>query len=378
MTNASFVRPRVAIVVHDFDPSFGQGRYCHELIQRLHQEVAFDIHSNTWVDAGVPGVRYHKVGAVRTNVATTVLTFLPCAEHSLRAHPAALVHAQGLTSWRADVITGHVCSASRIPFLSQAGHRARMFARLVTPLERAFYRRHGAGQLIAISNTLGKQIQAEYGWDKPTHVIYHGTDALRFRPAHDNEERAKLRARFGLPDGRWTWLFMGEAVKGLAASIAQLRAFPQAHLLVVSRSELSSFQRQARADGILDRITFHGFDSKPEEAFRAVDLFLYPNEYDTFGLVVTEAMASGLPVVIGEAIGAAELVRDGYNGLLCRVTDEASVRAALRRVFDLPDKGTAMGLEARRTAANYSWDRCALETLGVYRQALRALQPSGH
>lgn len=367
-------RPRVAIVVHDFDPSLGQGRYCFELIKRLHQEISFDVHANTWVDAGVSDVRYHTVAAVRSNVATTVLTFLASAERSLRAHPAALIHAQGLTCWRADIITGHICSAARMPFLANAGSRARMFARIVTPLERAFYRRRGVAQVIAISKTLGKQIREEYGWVKPMHVIYHGTDTARFRPAHDENERQRLRTRFRLPAGRWLWLFMGEAVKGLATAIAQLRLFPQAHLLVVSRSDMTPFMRQATSAGVLERISFHGFDPKPEEAFRVVDLFLYPNEYDTFGLVVTEAMASGLPVIVGDSIGAAELVQDGQNGLLCRVTSPASVTASLQTLVALPDKGRTLGREARGTAKYYSWDRCAEETLEVYRQALRALQ----
>ena len=242
----------------------------------------------------------------------------------------------------------------------------------MTPLERAFYRRSRAAHLIAISRSLGGQIEREYGWDRATHVIYHGTDAARFRPANDPAEREMLRRnKFGLPDRRWIWLFMGEAPKGLSAAIAQLASFPHAHLLVVSRSDMTDFRAQARSSGVEAQITFHGFDSKAEDAFRAADVFVYPSGYDSFGLVVTEAMASGLPVIVGDSIGAAELVVNRQNGLHCLATDPDSVKACLKFLDTLSDRGAAIGVEARKTAMIYSWDRCAHDTMLVYEQALR-------
>jgi len=255
--------------------------------------------------------------------------------------------------------------------LSTAGWRSRWFANLVTPIERAFYRQRRARHFIAIARCLGREVEQEYGWNKATHVIYHGTDSDRFRPVKDAAERRALQSRFKVLDQQWLWLFMGEAVKGLAAAIAQLPAFPIAHLLVVSRSNLDSHRAQATAAGVLNRITFHGYDPKPEEAFRAVDVFLYPNEYDPFGLVVTEAMASGLAVIVGDSIGAAELVEHQRNGLRCQATNAASITACLQHLSSLPDRGRALGLAARATAVHYSWDLCARETLKVYQQALK-------
>lgn len=362
---------RVALVVHDFDPNLGQGRYCHELVRRLSPHFSFDVHAHTWTDAQVAGVRYHRVPAYRFNVITTISTFLLAAERSLRRHPADLIHAQGLSSWHADLITGHMCNGARLRHLGAAGWRSRWFARLVTPAERAFYRQRRARHLIAIARSLGREIQQEYGWNKALHVIYHGTDSERFRPARDANERKALQQRFKISSDRWNWLFMGEAVKGLAATIGQLPAFPQAHLLVVSRSVMDSYRAQAAAVGVLERITFHGFDPQPEEAFRAADVFVYPNEYDPFGLVVTEAMASGLVVVVGDSIGAAELVTHERNGLLCRATDPASIEGCLRHLDSLPDRGRQLGIEARATAVQYSWDRCARQTAKVYEEAIR-------
>ena len=367
--------PRVSIVIHDFDPNLGQGRYCHEIVRRLADRFEFHIHANTWKPVDAPNTHYHRVAANRFNVITTIASFLPFAELSLDRIPADLVHAQGLSSWRTDIITGHMCNGARLKHLRGAGWRSRWFAEMITPFERAFYRQPRARHLIAIARSLGRDVETEYGWRGRTHVIYHGTDSVRFRPAADPAERRRLQERFKVPHDRWLWIFMGEAVKGLSGAIDQLVHFPDAHLLVVSRSDFTAFREQARNRGVFDRITFHGYDPKPEEAFRAVDVFVYPAAYDPFGLVVTEAMASGLAVLVGVGVGASELVRDGHNGMRCDPSDATSIRQGLVRLSGLPDGGSALRKAARETVVDQSWDRCAEETCKVYQIALEERLP---
>jgi glycosyltransferase involved in cell wall biosynthesis len=362
--------PRVSIVIHDFDPNLGQGRYCHEIVKRLADRFEFHIHANTWKPVDAPNTHYHKVLANRFNVITTIGSFLPFAELSLVRNPADVIHAQGLSSWRTDIITGHMCNGARLRHLRGAGWRSRWFAEMITPFERAFYRQRRARHLIAIARSLGRDVEQEYGWRGRTHVIYHGTDSNRFRPAADPAERRRLQERFKVPPDRWLWIFMGEAVKGLAGAIDQLEHFPNAHLLVVSRSHFADFREQAIARGVLDRITFHGYDPKPEEAFRAVDVFVYPAPYDPFGLVVTEAMASGLAVLVGVGVGASELIENGRNGMRCHPEDPASIRQGLVQLSQLPDRGSALRIAARQTVIEQSWDRCAEETAKVYEEAL--------
>ena len=362
--------PRVSIVIHDFDPNLGQGRYGHEIVRRLADRFEFHIHANTWKPVDAPNTHYHKVAANRFNVITTIASFLPFAEISLNRIQPDLIHAQGLSSWRTDIITGHMCNGARLRHLRGAGWRSRWFAEMITPFERAFYRQKRARHLIAIARSLGRDVESEYGWRGRTHVIYHGTDSTRFRPAADPQERRRLQERFKVPQDRWLWIFMGEAVKGLAGAIDQLENFPMAHLLVVSRSDLAVYRERAIARGVLERITFHGYDPKPEEAFRAVDVFVYPAPYDPFGLVVTEAMASGLAVVVGVDVGASELIEHGSNGMRCTPADPDSVRQGLTQLSELPDKGSALRKAARETVVDQSWDRCAAQTLAVYEAAL--------
>ena len=357
----------VALVVHDFDRNNGQGRYAIELTRRLRDRCRFTVYANTADPGALEGIVWERIPAWRRRHITAVFTFLAAVEARLIGRRHDLIHAQGLSSWRADVATVHMINAARVRRLSPARRRDRLFSQIVTPFERAFYRRRRLRHAIVMARMLGRELRQEYGWDRPLSVIPHGTDTEQFRPPADAAERGELRDRFRVPRDRWLWLFVGEAVKGLGQVIGQLPAFPQAHLLVVSRSQLAPFQEQARRLGVAERITFHGFEPRPELAYRAADAFVYPSAYDPFGMVATEAMASGLPVVVGCETGAAELVTAGVDGLLCDPAHPASLAAQLARLAADPAGAAKLGQAARATIRQHSWTACAEATLAVYR-----------
>jgi UDP-glucose:(heptosyl)LPS alpha-1,3-glucosyltransferase len=347
---------KVAFVIHDFDQNFGQGRYGVELARYLGSRCEFVVYANTFSAPGISNIRWVPVPAWRFNVVTTVFTFLAASERLLRRDRPDVIHAQGLTSWSADIITGHICNAARARSMATARRRAHGFIRLITPFERRFYQQRRASELIAISRCLADEIRDEYGWNRGVTVLHHGTNTEQFRPAHDAAERAEYRRHFRLPDGRWTWLFMGEAVKGLKQVIDQLPHFPNAHLLAITRSDAGRYQSQARQLGVLDRISFWGYEPQPELAFRAADVFVYPNDYDPFGMVGSEAMASGMAVVFGRTIGVAELVEHGVNGLLCSPGNPTTIQDQLRRLESDRALGHRLGLAARQTILGTSWE----------------------
>jgi glycosyltransferase involved in cell wall biosynthesis len=81
------------------------------------------------------------------------------------------------------------------------------------------------------------------------------------------------------------------------------------------------------------------------EVYRDADLLLFPTRYESFGLVVIEAMAAGLPVIVSDAVPAG-IVIDGRNGAVVAGHDPARYAAALRRLAD-PGRRAAMA-EANR------------------------------
>ncbi|MCC6143507.1 MAG: glycosyltransferase family 4 protein, partial [Candidatus Hydrogenedentes bacterium] len=302
--------PSIALVVHDCQVSYGQGRYVVELLRHLTGRYEFHVFANRFDPDLPPTTVLHPVRAWRSQSITSVLSFLLTSERQVRRSGCALIHAQGLTCWSADLITAHVCNAARYAHAPAASWRSRLFPALIIPLERAFYRARRRRHVIAISRVLAGELRQHYGWQKPLSIIPHGTDAERFRPAREAAERAQARARYGLTGAMWTWLFVGEASKGLSEVIDCLAGFPTARVLVISRSPREPFLARAAAAGRANRVLWHGLEREPEHAYRAADAFVFPSNYDAFGLVVTEAMASGLPVIVSRHIGAAELIEN--------------------------------------------------------------------
>jgi UDP-glucose:(heptosyl)LPS alpha-1,3-glucosyltransferase len=361
---------KIALIVHDFDPGFGHGRYAVELARRVAEHHELHVYANSFAVASTGDMTFHHVRAWRRTALISVLTFLIECEVLLRRQRYDVVHAQGVTCWGADIITAHICNAARLHCLSQRDVRARLFSRIIAPVEARFYRQPRARSLIAVSNRLGREIANHYGWVRDVSVVYHGTDGIHFRPPRDDVERRRARVRYGLDEPAWVWLFVGEATKGLQHVIAQLRHFPDATLLVMSRSDTATARNLADGLGVTGQVMFHGPIDDLTDVYRAADVFVYPSEYDAFGLVVAEAMASALPVVVGSEIGAAEWITHGQNGLLCNPADPASLHQQLHSIHADPARAARLGRAARRTVEEHSWDSCAAATLGIYERVV--------
>lgn len=361
----------IALVIHDLNLTNGQGRYAIEILRRLQSRARFSVFSNTADPAvlkDLPEVQWVHVPAWRRRYLGAVFSFLAFSQLAVRRARPGLIHAQGLSCWSADVVTVHMINAVRARKLAARQQRARVFSAIVTPVERSFYRQARARHAIVMSRRLGAELAAEYGWNRPLTVIPHGTDTQVFRPARDEMEKLELRSRLGVPGPGLVWLFVGEAVKGLKETIAELRRFPDARLLVVSRSDPAPYRTQAEALGVNHRVVFVGFTPQPEIAYRAADVFVYPSPYEPFGMVVTEAMSSGLACIVGAEVGAAELMSHGGDGYLFDPSDSASLHQYLEALASDAELLRRVGIAARRTISHHDWEACAEATWQVYQR----------
>ena len=97
------------------------------------------------------------------------------------------------------------------------------------------------------------------------------------------------------------------------------------------RGELEALAREL---DITDCFRFEGNQPNPYPWFRHADLFVHPSYVESFGIVVLEAMALGVPCVVTRSLGPAEFIRDGVNGLLTDQSPEALIDAVLRILED--------------------------------------------
>jgi glycosyltransferase involved in cell wall biosynthesis len=90
-------------------------------------------------------------------------------------------------------------------------------------------------------------------------------------------------------------------------------------------------------------------------AYASSDIFVFPSTTDTFGNVVMEAQASGLPAVVSDMGGPRELVEDGVNGFVTRALNVGSFAAAVRRLTTDADLRKEMGRQARQRVQDRNW-----------------------
>jgi phosphatidylinositol alpha-mannosyltransferase len=200
-------------------------------------------------------------------------------------------------------------------------------------------------------------------------IIPNGIDCERFNhgvtplPAYD--------------DGRPTVLFVGrlEKRKGfefLLEAFARVRwQIPDARLLVVgaySKEDKEPFVLRARRKGI-HGIHFVGYVPEHEKPryFRSCDVFCAPSlGFESFGIVLLEAMAASRPIVASSIPGYRSVLTDGCEGLLVEPGDPTGLAEALLRLLRDRDLRAQMGARGQEKARSLAWDKVALRILGYY------------
>jgi glycosyltransferase involved in cell wall biosynthesis len=206
---------------------------------------------------------------------------------------------------------------------------------------------------------LGKRLE------KPVMLIPHGVDTIRFSPEWRSRSDDTLVLGYV---GRLT---PEKNVRLLAAIEQELfrRGFLGFRIMVVgSGSERAWLQRNLRTADF--RGTLWG--SALSRAFADMDLFLFPSRTDTFGLVVLEAMASGVPAIVAPGSGPESQIRPGETGFVAETpSDYASKVIELRNSRCVHNRLRAA---AREYACSTQWDQVFSRTAEVYEAVLR--QPS--
>jgi UDP-glucose:(heptosyl)LPS alpha-1,3-glucosyltransferase len=219
------------------------------------------------------------------------------------------------------------------------------------------------------------EIQARFGVaEEKLHVIYNGVDLESFHPRLRETHRAPARAELGIPDDAMTYVFVGSGFerKGMFRLLPAFRrgADVRAHLIVVGEDRAEARAKTlARDFGIGHRVHFLGGRDDVRPWYGAADAFVLPTLYDPFPNAALEAMACGLPVIVTFQCGAAELVSEGANGMVCNALDEASLTGSLGRLDSV--RARAMGAHARETAALFGLDAMAQKLVALYRDLTR-------
>ena len=373
-------RLRIAFVVHDYNRQIGHSRYVVELATRFRQSHDIHVFANTVDPTDAAGITFHHVVAWRPRALASILSFIVPATWAVGSE-FDIVHAQGLCGLRHNVATAHFCQAGWLAALSQLtgglSWKQRLAGWLTIPLERYALAKPSTRRVIAISRKVQDDLAQYYRRRSGVRVIYHGVDLETFHPRNRAELRDQVRAELRVPAQAVLALFVGHLQKGAATAIRAVSQVPEAHLVLVSSSNPEADRAVAVAVGTADRVRFVPASPQVHRYFAAADMFVFPTQYDTFGMVVTEAMAAGVPVVTNRAAGAAELITHGHDGWLTDSPwDVPAIAAAVSALASNGALRERMGAAARTRVEELTWDRVAEETLAVYREVVeeRAVQ----
>jgi glycosyltransferase involved in cell wall biosynthesis len=218
--------------------------------------------------------------------------------------------------------------------------------------------------------------------DARIHDCPYIVDNQRFAAAADaaRTRRAELRRRWSIPEGATCFLFCGKLIpkkRPLDLLQAARRATAERaalHVLVVGNGELTA-EARALVESHRLPVTFAGFLNQTEivDAYVAADCLVLPSDAgETWGLVVNEAMACGLPAIVSDQVGCGpDLVDDGVTGAICPTGD---VDALARKLATFAGNGSAlraMGMHAReRVCSRHSLDRAVAGTLAAIRATM--------
>jgi glycosyltransferase involved in cell wall biosynthesis len=357
----------VTFVAHDVGGPGGMERHTEQLIGRLlDRGQRVTVVARTCRIEPRPGLRFRRVPTPRRPFTLAHPAFFMVASVMVARRRGSLVHSTGaVIANRADVITVHYCHSAAAARgtgsrASRSGSLYELNQRVGALIARAgeswCYRRGRVRVLCAVSRGVAEELELAFPQvSDVVRSIPNGVDSVRFAP--DPGARTTFRGKLGLAPEAKLALFAGGdwERKGLGDAVGALAGAPAWHLAVAGAGDREPLETTARRDGTLPRLHFLDHLDEMAPVYAAADAFVFPTSYEAFPLVVLEAAASALPLLVTRVNGARELIRHGENGWFID-RDAADIAARLNDLSTDPEQGRSMAARARAAAAAYSWE----------------------
>jgi glycosyltransferase involved in cell wall biosynthesis len=206
-------------------------------------------------------------------------------------------------------------------------------------------------------------------------VIVNGVDLQEFSPG------VTCRQELGLPENVTLALFAGDiriSRKNLDTVLQALIHVPDLHLAVVGGTKDSPYPQMAAELQLSERVHFLGYRHDMPQIQRAADFLVFPSRYEPFGLVVIEAMASGLPVITATTTGAADLITPSCGIVLTDCDDVNALADALKLLNSDRTLRQQMGKAARTVAEQHSWKTMAQTYVDIFEELIENEEHSSH
>jgi len=379
--------PRIAIIAYAYGTIGGSERFVQEVTERLAATGKYEIHVFTaqW-SSKCTSITFHKVPVFTFSVFLRVWGFKHLVGRMIAKGKFDVVHSHWGTA-HANVYSLHGTPHAFWVRTVLQRRFPKFASRVMFAMDRDMMALGDNKIFMPVSSHLQSIYVSEYGKLPGTwNVVHPGIDQSAFERLDRNKARCEIRKKYSISDNALVILFVGmnfktkglETVIRAAGQVRRIRPNSPVHVLVVGRGNKNKYRKIAFASGCADAVTFTGAQFESIERFYAsADVFALPAQFETFCMVVLEAMATGLPVIISENMGVKDIVRHGTNGFVLPNGDQiTSLTECLIQLLD-PKLRQMIGEAAYATSKNHSWDRVAKAVEDIYDQQLNAIKSIG-
>ena len=242
---------------------------------------------------------------------------------------------------------------------------------------------HRAKKVIAVSESTKKDVQEFFGVDsKNIKVIYEGVDHNRFFVSSQRADQSdyikkkyKIRNKFllfvGTLEPRKNLIRLLEAFYRLLADRPEYKEQYQLVLAGAKGWLYDSIFDEVKNRRLGNNVLFPGYVTSKDLPllYQQATLFIYPSLYEGFGLPVLEAMSSGTPVITSAVSAMPEIA--GPGALLVDPQDTEEITKSMREFLEDKEIRKSYSEKGKKQAHKFSWQKCARETMEVYREVAK-------
>ncbi|OIO20668.1 hypothetical protein COV61_02170 [Candidatus Micrarchaeota archaeon CG11_big_fil_rev_8_21_14_0_20_47_5] len=371
---------KIAIPTRSFNNHGGISRCIYALSKIYSRKHEVHIFSSNFEPADF--ITSHLVPSAKSPPFLAEYTFASNVQSALDNFDADITYAPSSACWRADVFTANSCHKAAIEiFRKQRGISYSLLkafepkSRVVLEIERYNYQKGHYKKITALSERVKGELMQYYKVPpEDIRVVPPGVDTDVFFP--DGKKKKELCEKYSILQSTPLFLFCGHEFKrkGLAQAIGALGKLDKAldwRLIVIGGDNRAPYISLAQKLGIEQKIIFAGFVKDISAYFNACDAFIFPTAYEPYGMVITEALSSGMPVITPRIAGAAELMTHEKDGFLLESAfDEVEIAKYASLLLSDKKLRQKMGAAARKTAQKYTWEKIAKKMMGVFEEAI--------
>lgn len=315
------------------------------------------------------GVQTRRFASIRHYNPVTAVLAVGAVARYFRQEEFDIVHTH---STEAGIIGRFAASLADVPAVVHTVHgvpfasdRNDLLEWFVLRCERAAARR--TDRLVTNADAIAEEyLRREIGEPEQYTTVYSGIDIDRFRDAAPAQDVTGAGVRVVMV-GR---LVDGKGFEDLLAAVDRLDQDDLSVYLVGDGPLREELQQEIDQRGLVGTVHMLGYRDDIPEILAACDVFVLPSYREGTPRVITEAMASGLPVIASDIAGIPEQVEDGESGYLIPAGDSETLATRLKELLADAELRDRMGERGLERVERFSIEAMLNELDGLYRELL--------